>query len=155
MLEAWVSQQLQQCQIFCEELLHSSPYLNPNWHELWKQEKWSSLEPSRGIFYKAQWAWQGVRLIRLVLIFTSKKVWKFLIKIQLPKIWSKKDRGWKVPCLMPIRVKPSISSQSKPPMRSRTRSCTRCLKCFVSEHSVFKTKHFKASYETSYEALND
>ena len=27
---------------------------NPNWHELWKQGKCSSLEPLRGIFYKTQ-----------------------------------------------------------------------------------------------------
>ena len=38
-------------------------------------------------------------------IFTSKKVCKFLIKNQLTKIWSEKDKGWKVPSLMPIRVK--------------------------------------------------
>ena len=64
--------------------------LNPNWHELWKQEKCSSLEPPMGIFCKT---WQGVELTRLMSIFTSKKVWKFLIKIQLPKIWSKRTRG--------------------------------------------------------------
>ena len=28
--------------------------VNPNWHELWKQEKCWSLEPPRGIFYKTQ-----------------------------------------------------------------------------------------------------
>ena len=38
-------------------------------------------------------------------IYISKKVWKFLIKIQLTKSDFKNDRGWKVPCLMPIRVK--------------------------------------------------
>ena len=37
-------------------------------------------------------------------IFTSKKVWKFLIKIQLTKYNPKRTRGWKVPSLMPIRV---------------------------------------------------
>ena len=84
---------------------NSDDWLNPNWHELWKQEKCSTLAPPRGIFYKTQWAWQGVKLTRLMSIFTSKKVWKFLIKIQLPKIWFKKDKRWKVPCLMPIRVK--------------------------------------------------
>ena len=36
-------------------------------------------------------------------------------------------------------IKPSISSHSKPRMRSHTR----CLTCFALEHSVFKTKHMK------------
>ena len=38
-------------------------------------------------------------------IFTYIKVWKFLIKIQLSKSDPKKCREWKVPSLMPIRVK--------------------------------------------------
>ena len=79
-------------------------YLNPNW--LRKQEKCSSLAPPRNIFYNTQWAWQGVKLTRLMSIFTSKKVWKFLIKIQLIKYDPKRTRGWKVPSLMPIRIKP-------------------------------------------------
>ena len=78
---------------------------NPNWHELRKQEKCSSLEPPRSKFYKTQWAWQGVKLTQLMSIFTSKKVWKFLIKIHLTKSNPKITRGVKVPCLMPIRVK--------------------------------------------------
>ena len=36
--------------------------LNPHWHDLWKQD------------YKTQWAWQGVKLIWLMSIFTSKIV---------------------------------------------------------------------------------
>ena len=32
-------------------------FVNPHWHELWKQEKCSSLAPHRRIFYKTQWAW--------------------------------------------------------------------------------------------------
>ena len=44
-------------------------------------------------FYKTQWAWQGVKLTRFMSIFISKKVWKFLIKIQLTK-------GKKVPWIM-------------------------------------------------------
>ena len=78
---------------------------NPDWHELRKQEKCSSLAPSRSKFYKTQWAWQGVKLTWLMSIFTSKKVWKFLIQIQLTKSNPKITRGVKVPCLMPIRVK--------------------------------------------------
>ena len=42
-------------------------------------------------------------------IFTSKKVWKFLIQIQLTKSNPKITRGVKVPCLMPIRVKESVA----------------------------------------------
>ena len=53
--------------------------------------------PSSGIFYKAQWAWQVVKLTRLKSIYTSKKVWKFLIKFQLTKTDSKRTRGWKCP----------------------------------------------------------
>ena len=56
-------------------------YLNPNWHELRKQEKCSSLAPPRSIFYKTQWTWQGVKITRLMSILTSKTVWKCLIKI--------------------------------------------------------------------------
>ena len=67
--------------------------LNPYWHELWKQEKCSSLAPSRGIFYKSRWVWQGLKLTRLMSIFTSKKVWKFLIKIQLTKSDPKRTRS--------------------------------------------------------------
>ena len=50
---------------------------NLHWHELWKQEKCSSLVPSRSISYKTQWPWQGVKFTRLMSIFTSKKVWNF------------------------------------------------------------------------------
>ena len=73
---------------------------NPHWHELWKQEKCSFLAPPRGIFYKTQWAWQGVKLTRLMSIFTSK-----IFDKNLPdKIWSKKDKEIKVSPLMSIRV---------------------------------------------------
>ena len=33
-----------------------------------------------------------------------KKVWKFLIQIQLTKSDPKKNKGWKVPSFMPIRA---------------------------------------------------
>ena len=81
--------------------------VNLNWHVLRKQDKCSSLAPPRNKFYKTQWAWQGVKLTQLMAIFTSKKVWKFLIQIQLKKSNRKITRGVKVPCLMPIRVKSS------------------------------------------------
>ena len=48
-------------------------WLNPNWHELWRQEKCSSLSPPRGILYKTHWAWHSVKLTRLMSIFTSQK----------------------------------------------------------------------------------
>ena len=70
---------------------------NPHWHELWKQEKFSTFAPPRGIFYKTQWAWQGVKLTWLMSIFTSQKVWKFLIEIQPTKSDSKKTGGGKCP----------------------------------------------------------
>ena len=51
-----------------------------------------------------QWAWLGVKLTRLMSIFTYKKVWNFFYKKSAEKSDPKKTRGWKVPCLMPIRV---------------------------------------------------
>ena len=78
---------------------------NPNWHELREQEKYSSLASPKSTFYKTQWVCEGVKLTHLMSIFTSNKVWKLLIKIQLTKFDSKRTKGWKVPCLMPIRVK--------------------------------------------------
>ena len=65
----------------------------------------SSLEPPCGVFYKTQWAWQVVKLTRLMSMFTSKKVWKFLIKNSADKIWFKIEKEIKVLPLMPIRVK--------------------------------------------------
>ena len=78
--------------------------LNPNWHELWKQEKCSSLAPPRCIFHKTQWAWQDVKLTRLMSIFTSKKVWKFSIINQLTKFDPKKGQADKTISLMPVRI---------------------------------------------------
>ena len=72
---------------------------------IWKKEKCSSLGQPRSKFCKTQWARQGVKLSRLISIFTSKNVWKFLIKIQLTKSNLKIIRGVNPPCLMPIRVK--------------------------------------------------
>ena len=66
-------------------LLGCGQPLNLHWHELWKQEKCSSLGPSRGIFYKTQWALQGIKLTRLMSIFTSKKSLEIFDKNQLTK----------------------------------------------------------------------
>ena len=67
-----------------------SKTFNPNWHELWNQELGLSLAPPRSIFIR-------LKLTRLMSIFTSKKVWKFLIKIQLTKSDPKKTGGGKCP----------------------------------------------------------
>ena len=50
-------------------------------------------------------SWQGVKLTRLMSIFTSKKSLEIFDKNSADKVCSKKDRGWKVPSLMSIRVK--------------------------------------------------
>ena len=67
------------------QIIYPHYWINLNWHELWKLEKCLYLAPPRGIFYKTQWASKGVKLTWLISIFTFKKVWKFLIKIQLTK----------------------------------------------------------------------
>ena len=77
-------------------ILFMSYFLNPNWHELKKQEKCSPLAPPRSKFYKTQWAWQACQI---------SSIWKFLIQIHLTNSNPKITRGVKVPCLMPIRVK--------------------------------------------------
>ena len=73
--------------------------INPNWHKVWKQEKYSSL-----VTPWAQWAWQGVKLTLLMSIFTSKKVLEIFGISSAVKILSEKTRGWKGPSHMPIRV---------------------------------------------------
>ena len=78
------------------DCLALSVVINPNWHELWKQQKWSSLAPPRRIFHKTQWAWQSVKITRLMSIFTSKKFYKN----SADKFWSKKDRRREVPWLL-------------------------------------------------------
>ena len=75
-------------------------------------------------------------------IFTLVCIWyktrKYLailkiFKVTLGNIKNKTEKAlYKV-------LKPSIYSHSKP----HTRSCMRRLKCFVLEHSVFKTKHLR------------
>ena len=64
-------------------------------------------------FYKTQWSWQGVKLSWLISIFTSKNVWKSMIRIQLTKSNPKILRGVNPPCLMPIRVKDILILQRK------------------------------------------
>ena len=83
----------------------------PNWHELRKQEKCLSLAPPRSKFYKTQWAWQSVKSTWLLSIFTSKKVLKFLIKIQLTKSDPKRTRGGKCPpsCQLGLRACMKVS----------------------------------------------
>ena len=78
--------------------------IKPNWHELRKQEKYSSLAPPRSTFYKTQWAWHGIILTQLMSIFSSKKVGKFLLKFSWLNLIQKGQGGKKVPSLMPIRA---------------------------------------------------
>ena len=49
-----------------------------------------------------------LKLTQLMSIFTSKKIWKFVIKNQLTKSGPKRIGGWKVPSLMPIRVNTQV-----------------------------------------------
>ena len=89
-----------------KHVLGSIQVINPNWHELRKQEKCSSLGPPRNKFSKTQWAWQGVKLTQLMSIFTSKKVWKFLVKVQLTKSDQQRTLGRKcsVPCQLGLML---------------------------------------------------
>ena len=84
--------------------------INPYWHELWKQEKSSSLVPPRVIYFiglnglgrvskQSDWFQFLPPIFYLV----------FVIKKSVDTSWSKKDMGWKVPSLKPIRVKVFLS----------------------------------------------
>ena len=79
--------------------------VNPVWHDMWKQEKCSPLEPPRGNFYKTQWAGQGVNCViyTIDVNFNHKSLEIFEIK-SADKIWSKKDKGIKVSPPVPNRV---------------------------------------------------
>ena len=77
----------------------------PNWHELRKQEKCSSLVPHRSTLYKTQWAWQGVKLTWLISIFTSKRGWKWWIKIIWQNLIQKGQGGGKCPASWQLRLK--------------------------------------------------
>ena len=44
--------------------------------------------------------------------FHLQKSLEIFDKSSIDKIWSKKDRGWKVPSLMPIRVKLKLSKKA-------------------------------------------
>ena len=50
----------------------SSLQLNPNWHELWKQEKCSSLAPPRGAFLSDSMSLSGCQINPIDVNFTSK-----------------------------------------------------------------------------------
>ena len=79
---------------FYEQKTITQKLFNPHWHELWKQEKCSSLVPPRGIFYKTQWAWQ------VDVKFHLQKSLAIFDKQSADKVQSKKDKGIK-----PIRVR--------------------------------------------------
>ena len=96
--------------LFRSFMQHTSlfSFINPNWHELWEQEKCSSLAPPRDISYKTQWVCQGVKLTRLMSICTSKKVWKFFVKIQLTKSDPKRTGGGKCPASCQLGLRQAI-----------------------------------------------
>ena len=79
--------------------------LNPNWHELWKQEKCSYLAQPRGTFYKTQWASKCVKLNPIDFNFHFQKSLEIFDKNSADEIWSKNPKEIKVSPLMPIRVK--------------------------------------------------
>ena len=85
-------------------LNHLCTVVNPDWHELWKQEKCSSLATPRGIFYSAQWAWRGCQINKIGFNFHLQKSLEIFDECSADKIWSK-DKEIKVSPLMPIRVK--------------------------------------------------
>ena len=59
---------------------------------------------TKGHFFKTPWARQGVKLTWLMSIFTSKNSLNIFDENSADKIQSKKNKGVKVPFLMPIRV---------------------------------------------------
>ena len=65
--------------------------LNPVWHDVWKQEKCSSLEPLRGNFYKTG---QGVKIAQ----WTISSATTFLEKCRkvVREIWFEKSGSRKV-----------------------------------------------------------
>ena len=85
--------------------------LNLHWHELWKQEKCSSLAPPRGTF---------IRLNELGRVsnkpnwcqFSPPKSLEIFDKKSTYKIWSNIDKEIKVSLLIPIRIKTCIFSNS-------------------------------------------
>ena len=66
--------------------------------------------PPKVIFYKTEWAWQSVKITVLMSIFASKS-FEIFDENSADEFWSKKT-GWKVPSLMPIRVKGGLYSKS-------------------------------------------
>ena len=81
--------------VFCStfEFLSPACSIYPNWHELLKQEKCSSLAPPRNIFYKTQWT----AMCQINLIGVN-----FYIQKSLETLNKKTTEG-KMPCLTPIR----------------------------------------------------
>ena len=65
--------------------------LNPNWHELWKEEKCSSFAPPWSKFYKTQWASNYPNWSQ----FSPPKMFRNFEKISADKIQSKNYKGGK------------------------------------------------------------
>ena len=77
---------------------------NPNWYELRKQEEFPSLASSRNIFFQDSMCLAKYQINPIDVNFHLQKSLEIFDTNSADKIWSIKDRGWKVPCLMPIRV---------------------------------------------------
>ena len=80
--------------------------INLYWHELWKQEKCSSLAPPRGLFFYDSMSFTGCQMNPIDVNFHLQKCFD---KNSANKIWSLKDKEIKVSPLIPIRVKYTFS----------------------------------------------
>ena len=67
------------------------------------------------MYYKTQWAWQGVQLCNPIDVnFHLQKSLEIFAENSADQIQSKKYKGIKVPSLMPIRVKHSFAVHNVP-----------------------------------------
>ena len=78
--------------------------INPVWHDVWKQEKWSSLELPRANFYKTLWTVQSVKLTwcqfsppNKIEIFWKKISWQYLIQK------GQGDKKYPLPCQIGLK----------------------------------------------------
>ena len=111
--------------------------VNPVWHGITKQEKYSILELPRGNFCKPQWAGQNVKITQMISIFTSKKVWKFWKIYQLTKSDLTNSSRWKMPFPVP-------DSKPLPRTSSLGKIVLSCWKDSATEISAFY-KYFNQS----------
>ena len=79
------------------DVAFSTYFVNPNWHELWKQEKWAFLIDSMSL--------AECQNNQIDVNSYLQKSLEVFDKNSADKFWSKKASVWKVPSLMPIRIK--------------------------------------------------